>query len=64
MAGLVGVFQATLNCPVDASRLGYTRSLDECPETSSIDRETFDATIRAFKQRAPYRPFTVSLIST
>jgi hypothetical protein len=28
-----------------------------------MDRETFDATIRTFKHRAPFRPFTVSLIN-
>ncbi len=27
-----------------------------------MDRETFDATIRTFKHRAPFRPFTVSLV--
>ena len=28
-----------------------------------MDRETFDATIRTFKHRAPFRPFTVSLVN-
>jgi hypothetical protein len=28
-----------------------------------MDRETFDATIRTFKHRAPSRPFTVSLVN-
>ena len=27
----------------------------------AIDRETFDVTIRSFKHRTPFRPFTVSL---
>jgi hypothetical protein len=28
-----------------------------------VDCETFDATIRTFKHRAPFRPFTVSLVN-
>jgi hypothetical protein len=28
-----------------------------------MDREAFDATIRTFKHRAPFRPFTVSLVN-
>ena len=28
-----------------------------------MDRETFDATIRTFKHRTPFRPFTVSLVN-
>ena len=28
-----------------------------------MDRETFTATIRAFRNRAPFRPFTVSLVN-
>jgi hypothetical protein len=28
-----------------------------------MDIETFDATIRSFKNRTPFRPFTVSLIN-
>ena len=28
-----------------------------------MDRETFDSTIRTFKHRKPYRPFTVSLVN-
>ena len=28
-----------------------------------MDRETFDATIRTFKHRAPFRPFTISLVN-
>ena len=28
-----------------------------------MDLETFDAAIRAFKHRAPFRPFTVSLVN-
>ena len=28
-----------------------------------MDRETFDATIRTFKHRAPFRPFAVSLVN-
>ena len=28
-----------------------------------MDRETFDATIRTLKHRAPFRPFTVSLVN-
>jgi hypothetical protein len=28
-----------------------------------MDRETFDATIRTFKHRVPFRPFTVSLVN-
>jgi hypothetical protein len=28
-----------------------------------MDRETFDATIRTFKDRRPFRPFTVSLVN-
>lgn len=27
-----------------------------------MDQQTFDATIREFKHRAPFRPFTVSLV--
>lgn len=26
-----------------------------------MDRDTFDTTIRTFKQRRPFRPFTISL---
>ena len=28
-----------------------------------MDRETFDNTIRIFKHRTPFRPFTVSLVN-
>jgi hypothetical protein len=28
-----------------------------------MDRETFDAAIRLFKHRTPFRPFTVSLVN-
>jgi hypothetical protein len=28
-----------------------------------MDRDTFDATILAFKHRVPFRPFTVSLVN-
>lgn len=28
-----------------------------------MDRDTFDSTIRAFKNRRPYRPFTVALVN-
>ena len=28
-----------------------------------MDREIFDTTIRTFKHRAPFRPFTVSLVN-
>ena len=28
-----------------------------------MDRDTFDNTIRIFKQRTPFRPFTVSLMN-
>jgi hypothetical protein len=28
-----------------------------------MDPETFDATIRSFKHRTPFRPFTVALIN-
>jgi hypothetical protein len=28
-----------------------------------VDRETFDGTIRTFKHRTPFRPFTVSLVN-
>lgn len=28
-----------------------------------MDRETFDATIRTFKSRTPFRPFTLSLVN-
>lgn len=27
-----------------------------------MDRDTFDSTMRTFKQRVPFRPFTVSLV--
>ena len=27
-----------------------------------MDRDTFDSTIRTFKHRTPFRPFTVSLV--
>jgi hypothetical protein len=28
-----------------------------------MDRETFESTIRTFKHRTPFRPFTVSLVN-
>lgn len=28
-----------------------------------MDRETFDSTLRTFKHRTPFRPFTVSLVN-
>ena len=28
-----------------------------------MDRDTFDATIRAFKHTAPFRPFTVAMVN-
>lgn len=28
-----------------------------------MDRDTFDSTIRTFKHRRPFRPFTVSLVN-
>ncbi len=28
-----------------------------------MDRDTFDATIRSFRHRTPFRPFTVSLVN-
>ena len=28
-----------------------------------MDRDTFDNTIRTFKHRTPFRPFTVSLVN-
>jgi hypothetical protein len=28
-----------------------------------MDRETFDSTIRTFKYRRPFRPFTISLVN-
>ena len=28
-----------------------------------MDRETFNGTIRAFKHRAPFRPFTVAMVN-
>jgi hypothetical protein len=28
-----------------------------------VDRDTFDSTIRTFKQRTPFRPFTVALVN-
>ncbi len=28
-----------------------------------MDRDTFDSTIRTFKQRTPFRPFTVALVN-
>lgn len=28
-----------------------------------MDRETFDSTIRTFKHRTPFRPFTISLVN-
>jgi hypothetical protein len=28
-----------------------------------MDRETFDSTMRTFKHRTPFRPFTVSLVN-
>ncbi len=28
-----------------------------------MDRDTFDNTIRTFKRRTPFRPFTVSLVN-
>jgi hypothetical protein len=28
-----------------------------------MDRDTFDSTIRTFRNRAPFRPFTVSLVN-
>jgi hypothetical protein len=29
----------------------------------TVDRDTFDGTIRAFKHQTPFRPFTVSLVN-
>jgi len=37
--------------------------LDRTPEMPAVDRETFDETLRAFKHRTPFRPFTVSLVN-
>jgi len=28
-----------------------------------MDRDTFDATIRAFKHRSPFRPFSVAMVN-
>ncbi|MCI0457230.1 MAG: hypothetical protein L0Z62_09655 [Gemmataceae bacterium] len=28
-----------------------------------MDRDTFDSTLRTFKRRTPFRPFTVSLVN-
>jgi hypothetical protein len=28
-----------------------------------MDRDTFDSTIRTFKHRTPFRPFTVTMVS-
>jgi len=28
-----------------------------------VDRDTFDDTIRSFKHRTPFRPFTISLVN-
>jgi hypothetical protein len=28
-----------------------------------VDRDTFDSTIRTFRSRVPFRPFTVSLVN-
>jgi hypothetical protein len=28
-----------------------------------MDRDTFDSTMRTFKQQTPFRPFTVSLVN-
>ena len=28
-----------------------------------MDRETFETTIRTFKRRSPYRPFTIALVN-
>lgn len=28
-----------------------------------MDRDTFDSTIRKFKHRTPFRPFTISLVN-
>jgi hypothetical protein len=29
----------------------------------TMDRDTFDGTIRAFKHRAPFRPFTIAMVN-
>jgi hypothetical protein len=29
----------------------------------TMDRDTFDGTIRAFKHRTPFRPFTVAMVN-
>ena len=29
----------------------------------AMDRDTFDGTIRAFKHRTPFRPFTVAMVN-
>ena len=29
----------------------------------TLDRDTFDGTIRAFKHRTPFRPFTVAMVN-
>jgi hypothetical protein len=44
-------------CPFGWPRPPYNRSPDHCPETPAMDRETFDATIRSFRHRTPFRPF-------
>jgi hypothetical protein len=41
----------------------FDLSTDRRPEAPAVDRETFDSTIRTFKHRTPFRPFTVSLVN-
>ena len=33
----------------------------QVPRRETMDRNTFDSTIRAFKHRSPYQPFTVAM---
>jgi hypothetical protein len=33
------------------------------PKGETMDRDTFDSTIRTFKHRTPFRPFTVAMVN-
>jgi len=38
-------------------------SFAKTPEGDAVDRDTLDSTIRTFRHRTPFRPFTVALVN-
>ena len=63
-AAVAGAWEwRAIGCPIGLPRLPYNRSPDHSTESPAMDRETFDATIRTFKHRTPFRPFTISLVN-